>query len=261
MSGNMKRIYLYTRYERGWHWLQALLIVVLLVTGMEVHGLYTLLGFEWAVLAIKASDATAVLQGCGNVGYQAAQLAEEIGIKVVAVSDVKGGICNPNGLNTAKVHAHRQATGSVADYPEADTISNTTLLELPCDILIPAALEGQITRANAERINARLIVEGANGPTTPFADDILEDKGVFVVPDILANAGGVTASYFEWVQNIQKLFWTEDDVNQRLRQTMTRAFHEVYAICPKEKVKMRTAAYMLAVGRVAAAKRLRGIFP
>lgn len=213
------------------------------------------------ILNINPADATAVVQGYGNVGYHAAQLAEEIGVKVVAVSDVKGGIYNPNGLDTARVYAHCQETGSVVDYPEADTISNAALLELPCDILIPAALEGQITRANADRINARLIVEGANGPTTPFADDILEDKGVFVVPDILANAGGVTASYFEWVQNVQKLFWTEDDVNQRLHQIMTRAFHEVYGICEKEKVKMRTAAYMLAVGRVAAAKRLRGIFP
>ena len=135
------------------------------------------------------------------------------------------------------------------------------LLELPCDILVPAALEGQINRKNADNIKAKVIVEGANGPTSPFADGILYEKGVFVIPDVLANAGGVTVSYFEWVQNIQKLFWTEDDVNQNLDQIMTRAFKEVYDISAKEKVNMRTAAYMLAIGRVAEAKRLRGIFP
>lgn len=146
-------------------------------------------------------------------------------------------------------------------YPEADNITNVELLELPCDILVPAALEGQISRKNADNIKAKVIVEGANGPTSPFADDILYDKGTFVIPDVLANAGGVTVSYFEWVQNIQKLFWTEDDVNQNLDQIMTRSFKEVYDISVKEKVNMRTAAYMLAIGRVAEAKRLRGIFP
>ena len=135
------------------------------------------------------------------------------------------------------------------------------LLELPCDILVPAALKGQINHKNADNIKAKVIVEGANGPTSPFADDILYEKGVFVIPDVLANAGGVTVSYFEWVQNIQKLFWTEDDVNQNLDQIMTRAFKEVYDISAKEKVNLRTAAYMLAIGRVAEAKRLRGIFP
>jgi glutamate dehydrogenase (NAD(P)+) len=213
------------------------------------------------ILNINPANSTAVVQGYGNVGYHAAQLAEEIGVKVVAVSDVKGGVYNPNGLDSAKVYAHCQATGSVVDYPEADKVTNAELLELPCDVLIPAALEGQITRANAGNIKAKMIVEGANGPTSPFADDTLEGKGILVIPDILANAGGVTVSYFEWVQNVQKLFWTEDDVNTRLHQIMTRAFHEVHDISAKEKVSMRTAAYMLAIGRVAAAKRLRGIFP
>jgi glutamate dehydrogenase (NAD(P)+) len=213
------------------------------------------------ILQVPIPNATVVVQGYGNVGYHAAQLAEEIGAKVIAVSDIEGGIFNPDGLDTAAVYDHWRATGSVVGYPEADAINNRELLELPCDFLIPAALEGQITRENAQRINAKVIVEGANGPTTPFADDILDEKGIFVIPDILANSGGVTVSYFEWVQNVQKLFWTEEDVNKQLHQIMTRAFHEVYDLSVQKKVNMRTAAYMLAIGRVAAAKRLRGIFP
>jgi len=213
------------------------------------------------IVNIDLSGSTAVIQGYGNVGYHAAELLAEIGTKVVAVSDVRGGIFSEKGLDTVKVHEHSLKTGSVVDYPEADTITNVELFELPCDILIPAALEGQITRDNADSIKAKIIVEGANGPTSPFADDILYDKGIVVIPDILANAGGVTVSYFEWVQNVQKLFWTEDDVNKQLHRVMARAFKEVYDISVTEKVNMRTAAYMLAIGRVAEAKRLRGIFP
>ena len=212
-------------------------------------------------LGIDLNSSTAVVQGYGNVGYHAAELLEEIGVKVIAMSDVNGGIFNRNGLDSKKVLDHCQATGSVVDFPEAENITNSEILELPCDILVPAALEGQITLKNAHRIQAKVIVEGANGPTTPLADDVLDEKGIFVIPDILANAGGVTVSYFEWVQNIQKLFWTEDDVNKQLHRIMKRAFKEVYDIAEKEKVNMRTAAYMLAVSRVAAAKRIRGIFP
>jgi glutamate dehydrogenase (NAD(P)+) len=213
------------------------------------------------VLDLSLTDATAVIQGFGNVGYYAAELLEELGVKILAVSNSKGGIFNSKGLDSARVDEHRRKTGSILDYPEADKITNAELLELPCDILVPAALEGQITRGNADRLKTKVIVEGANGPTSPFADDILYDKGILVLPDILANAGGVTVSYFEWVQNEQKLFWSEDHINEFLKQIMTRAFHEVHNICEKEKVNMRTAAYMLALGRVAAAKRLRGIFP
>ena len=213
------------------------------------------------LLKIDLSRSTAVIQGYGNVGYHAAKLLEELGVKVIAVSSSKGGILNKKGLDSAKVYAHHKKTKAVSDYPEADNITNAELLELPCDILVPSALEAQITRKNADKIKAKVIVEGANGPTSPFADDILYDKGIFVIPDILANAGGVTVSYFEWVQNIQKLFWKEDDVNKGLDEIMTRAFHEVYNIYLKEKVNMRTAAYMLAIDRVGAAKRLRGIFP
>lgn len=213
------------------------------------------------LLNLDLAKSKAVVQGYGNVGYYAAELLEQMGVRVIAVSDVKGGIFNEKGLNTAKVYEHCQKTRSVVDYPESDKITNTELLELSCDILVPAAMEGQINRLNADKIKAKVIVEGANGPTSPFADDILYDKGIFVVPDILANAGGVTVSYFEWVQNVQKLFWTEDVINTQLHQIMTRSFHEVHAICIKEKVNMRTAAYMLAISRVAEAKRLRGIFP
>lgn len=212
-------------------------------------------------LDMDLTSSTAVIQGYGNVGYHAAELLEEIGVKIIAVSDVGGGIFNPKGLESAKVHQHLLETGSVVDYPEAENISNTEILELSCDVLVPAALEGQITQKNADKIKAKVIVEGANGPTTPLADDILDENGILVLPDILANAGGVTVSYFEWVQNFQKLFWTEDDVNNQLHRIMTRAFEEVHHISVKENVNMRTAAYMLAVSRVGAAKRIRGIFP
>jgi len=213
------------------------------------------------ILNLDLAKAKAVIQGYGNVGYHAAELLEEVGARVVAVSDVRGGIFNEKGLDTREVREHSLKTGSVVHYPQADTLTNAELLELPCDILIPAALEGQILRHNANNIKAKVIAEGANGPTSPFADDILYDKGILVIPDILANAGGVTVSYFEWVQNVQKLFWTEDDVNRQLQRVMSKAFKEVHAIAAKEKVNMRTAAYILAVGRVAAAKRFRGIFP
>jgi len=202
-----------------------------------------------------------VVQGMGNVGYHAAEILHDAGAVVVGMSNVQGGLYNPKGLDPRQVLEHFQTTGDITTYPEASVVTNQELLELPCEVLIPAALEGQIGRGNAERVQAKIIVEGANGPTSPFADDILYDKGVFVVPDILANAGGVTVSYFEWVQNLQKLFWTEDDVNQKLRDILVRSFGEVHAVARQEKINMRTAAYMLAIGRVAEAKRVRGIFP
>ncbi|MBW1974824.1 MAG: Glu/Leu/Phe/Val dehydrogenase [Deltaproteobacteria bacterium] len=211
---------------------------------------------------ISLSDATAAIQGFGNVGSNAAYILEnDLGVKVIAVSDVHGGIYNPRGLSIRAVKDWVNRTGSVINYPDADTITNEELLVLPCDILVPAALENQITKKNAEKVQARIILEGANGPTTPFADEILEGNGILVIPDILANAGGVTVSYFEWVQNIQKLFWTESDVKAKLRMVMTKAFYDVYDLASREKVSMRTAAYMLAIERVAEAKILRGIFP
>ena len=202
-----------------------------------------------------------VVQGMGNVGYYAAEILHDAGAVIVGMSKSQGGVYNPKGMDPRKVQEHFQSTGDLMSYPEAQGVTNQELLELPCDVLIPAALEGQISRGNAANIQAQIIVEGANGPTSPFADDILYDKGVFVVPDILANAGGVTVSYFEWVQNLQKLFWTEADVNRRLKDIMVRSFGEVHDIAKTEKINMRTAAYMLAIGRVAEAKRVRGIFP
>jgi glutamate dehydrogenase (NAD(P)+) len=225
------------------------------------RGLLFVLREAAKLLNVDLSRSKVVIQGFGNVGYHVAELIKEFGTTVIAISDVNGGILNESGLDPPKVLEHSHKTGSVSDFPESMNITNAELLELPCDILIPAAIEGQINRSNAANIRAKIIIEGANGPTSPFADEILDDKGVYVIPDILANAGGVTVSYFEWVQNVQKLFWKEDDVNQGLDQIMTRAFHEVYEIHKKEKVNMRTAAYMLAISRVAAAKRLRGIFP
>jgi len=201
------------------------------------------------------------VQGFGNVGYYAAELFMQAGMKLVAISNSKGGVYNPNGLSLKLLKEHVDKMGTLDSFPEADSISNQELLELDCDILVPAALEGQITEKNANAIQAKFIVEGANGPTSPFADEILFDKGIMLLPDILANAGGVTVSYLEWVQNIQKLFWTEDDVNNKLQRVMAQAFSDVYEVYKQEKVNMRTAAYILAIGRVAEAKRVRGIFP
>lgn len=212
-------------------------------------------------IGVDLDEATAAVQGFGNAGYHAARLLTEMGVRVVAVSDSSGGVIDDSGLDIAAIHEHKQATGSVVGAPQTDSLTNEELLELPVDILVPAALEGQITRENAPRVRARIVAEAANGPTTPRADDILYDNGVFLVPDILANGGGVTVSYFEWVQNTQKLFWNEADINQKLDSIMVRSFDEVLSVARKERVHMRTAAYILAVARVAEAKRLRGVFP
>jgi glutamate dehydrogenase (NAD(P)+) len=202
-----------------------------------------------------------VVQGFGNAGSVAARLMAEIGSPVVGVSDSRGGIYNPAGLDLAAVAAHKARTGSVVGFAEAEDVTNQALLELPCEILIPAAMENQITEANADRIQARLIAEAANGPSTPEADAILYDKGVFVLPDILANAGGVTVSYFEWVQALQAFPWTEQEVNERLRRIMSRSFDAVYRTSNQYGVHMRTAALVRAVSRVAEFTKLRGIYP
>ncbi len=214
-----------------------------------------------AKLGINLGNARVVLQGFGKVGSVVALLLHAIGCKIVAVSDVKGGIYNPNGLNPVRLIAHKRQTKTVSDYGDGDYVTNEELLELPCEILVPAAVEGVITEQNADKIKAKLLVEAANGPVTPEADAILKDKGVFVVPDILANAGGVVVSYFEWVQDIQQFFWTEQEVNERLRQVIKRAFGEVWGMMQERGVDMRTAAYILAVSRVAEAIRMRGIYP
>ncbi len=222
------------------------------VTGLDLHG------------------ATVAIQGFGNVGGNAAPLLAELGCKIVAVSDVNGAVHMPDGFDVQKLMDVVQETGTCTAYPGATKIHNAELLELDVDILVPAALEGVIHQDNADKIQCKILAEGANGPTTPIADKILRDKGVYVIPDVLCNAGGVTASYFEWVQGLQSFFWTEDEVNHRLDQIMTRAFHEVNDMWVREKehddkheqpLTMRQAAYMLAVKRVADAIKKRGIYP
>ena len=205
--------------------------------------------------------ATVVVQGFGNVGSVVARLLEEAGCRLIAASDSQGGISNPQGLHTADLLACKQASGSVSHWRTGDRLTNEELLQLPCDILIPAALENQLTASNAASIQARLIVEGANGPTTPDADAILAERGIPVIPDILANAGGVTVSYFEWVQNLQELRWKEAQVNQQLQEVIDDSFAQVLAIAEREHVSLRLAAYMLAVGRVVQATTDRGIYP
>ncbi|HEV8198944.1 MAG TPA: Glu/Leu/Phe/Val dehydrogenase [Candidatus Polarisedimenticolia bacterium] len=210
---------------------------------------------------ITLRGAKVAVQGFGNAGSIAARLLHEDGAVIIAVSDSSGGIHNDKGLDIAAVEAHKGRTGSLKGYAEAGSISNEKLLELECDVLVPAALENQITAENAPRVKAKIVAEAANGPTTPTADEILHKNGVFLIPDILANAGGVTVSYFEWVQSLQSFFWEEKQVNEHLEKIMIRSFHEVLGIAKKYDVHMRTAAYILAVGRVAEATRIRGIYP
>jgi glutamate dehydrogenase (NAD(P)+) len=212
-------------------------------------------------LGMNVADSDVVVQGFGNAGAVAAQLLHELGARVVGVSDSTGGIYNPKGLDIPEVIEHKAITKTVAGFVGADHVTNEELLELPCDILLPAALEEQITETNAGRIKARLIAEAANGPTTPEADRILYDRGVFVLPDIYANAGGVTVSYFEWVQALQAFPWTEVEVNERLKRIMQRSFHTVYTAAQQYGVHMRTAALAVAIQRVADFTRVRGIYP
>lgn len=212
-------------------------------------------------LGMPIEGTRVVVQGFGKVGAIGAQLLQELGCTVIAASDSRGGVYNPKGLNVEDVIRHKAETGTVVGYPGTDTVTNKELLELDCEVLVPAALENEITRENADRVKARIISEGANGPTTPEADDILFDKGVFVIPDILANAGGVTVSYFEWVQGLQNFFWTEDEVNKNLEKIMVKAFQDVLAISQRREVNLRIAAYILAIDRVATATMLRGIYP
>jgi glutamate dehydrogenase (NAD(P)+) len=210
---------------------------------------------------ISLKGAKVAVQGFGNAGSIAARLLREDGATIIACSDTSGGLYNPKGLDVAALEARKAKGESLKGYPEADAITNEKLLELECDVLVPAALENQITLENASRIKAKIVAEAANGPTTPGADDVLHKNGVFLIPDILANAGGVTVSYFEWVQSLQSFFWEEKQVNEHLEKIMTRSFREVLANAQKYHVHMRTAAYCLAVGRVAEATRIRGIYP
>jgi glutamate dehydrogenase (NAD(P)+) len=206
--------------------------------------------------------AKVAIQGCGNVGGIAARHFDRLGAKVIAISDSRSGLYNEKGLDLQRVlDCKAQYSCFVCEKKEETEITNQELLELDCDILVPAAIENQITERNASRIKAKIIAEGANGPTTPEADEILHDKGIFIVPDILANAGGVTVSYFEWVQNLQELIWSEEEVLDRLTRIMQRSFKEVLDISLSKKIPMRTAALALGIGRVAEATRLRGLYP
>jgi glutamate dehydrogenase/leucine dehydrogenase len=212
-------------------------------------------------LGMDLRPARIAVQGFGNAGSIAARLIGEEGSTVVAVSDSTGGIYDPRGLDISKVVVWKQEHGTVQGFPGATDITNAELLEVDCDILIPAALENQITSRNAGRIKAKLIAEAANGPTTPEADQELFQRGVFMIPDILCNAGGVTVSYFEWVQDLNRDHWTEAVVNEKLRGIMIKAFGETLDIAKRESCDMRTAAYLLAVDRVADAMDMRGLYP
>jgi glutamate dehydrogenase (NAD(P)+) len=209
-------------------------------------------------LNIVLKGATVAVQGYGNAGSYAAILLQEMGARIIAVSDSKGGVLSEKGLDPNAVLQHKHKTGSVVGFPGTKPITNDDLLELQCDILVPAALENVITAKNASRIKAKIVAEAANGPTTPEADDVLRKNNVFDIPDFLCNAGGVTVSYFEWVQNIYGLYWPVEEVYDRLDKIMTKAFHDVYDMHVKHNVNMRMAAYMLSVQRVAEAMKLRG---
>lgn len=214
-----------------------------------------------ANIDLKLKGAEVAIQGFGNVGFHAAQAAHELGCKVVAVSDSSGGIFCQKGLNPDAVLAHKEKTGSVQNFKGCKNITNEELIEAKCDILIPAALQNQITKKNADKIQARMVAEAANGPTTPEADRILHEKGTCLIPDILANCGGVTVSYFEWVQNLTREHWTLEKVNGKLETKMTKAFSDVYELSREEESDMRTAALMLGVGRVASAIKTLGLWP
>ncbi len=212
-------------------------------------------------LELGGNEPTAAVQGFGNVGSITAKYLHQQGIKVISVSDVQGGIYNPKGLDIPRLLNYVSERGTVIGFDDLETLDNKDLLELEVDILVPAALANVITEHNAHKVKCKIVAEGANGPVTPEADKILQERGIFIIPGILANAGGVVVSYFEWVQDIQHLFWTEEQVNEKLAYLMGRAFEEVYQVSTSKKVDNRTAAMMIGVGRVASAKMLRGLYP
>ncbi len=212
-------------------------------------------------LGMRPEDSSVVIQGFGNVGSISARLLHELGCKILAVSDLHGGVYNPHGIDIHRALRYSKEHGSLKGLPETEPVTNAELLELPCDVLVPAALENQVTAKNALRVKARLMIEAANGPTTPEADRILNDRGVMIVPDILANAGGVTVSYFEWVQDLQRFFWSEHEIDNRLESIITRAYRAVRAKTDEQETNMRMGAYLLAVARVAEATEIRGVYP
>ncbi|OLD52726.1 MAG: glutamate dehydrogenase [Actinobacteria bacterium 13_1_40CM_2_66_13] len=219
----------------------------------------TLEGLKY--LHIDEETPTVAVQGYGQVGRSTTRLLSEAGLNVVAVSDSRGGVYNPKGLDLAALDEHRQVRGGVSGFKKADTVTNAELLQLPVTVLVPAAVQDQITEVNAGGIRARLITEGANAAVSPEADPILHERGIFLVPDIIANAGGVIVSYFEWVQDLQAFFWEEEEINTKLHHVITRAFYEILHTSVNKRVDMRAAAYALAVQRVANATTVRGIYP
>jgi glutamate dehydrogenase (NAD(P)+) len=212
-------------------------------------------------LGIPVEEASIAIQGYGKVGGFAAQLLHDSGCRVVAVSDVGGGLYREKGLDPEAINRYKRDSGTVVGFPGADALSNDELVEVECDVLVPAAIEGVITAKNADKVKASIIVEAANGPITFEGDKILNERGIFVVPDILANAGGVTVSYFEWVQDLQAYFWSEEMINARLREIMEAAFDEVFKLHESKELTMRQAAHWIGVGRVAEAHLTRGLFP
>jgi glutamate dehydrogenase/leucine dehydrogenase len=239
----------------------------LIVGGSEGRVEATSLGVVFCIreatkrLNMNLKDTTAAVQGFGNVGWNAANILHHMGCKIVAVSDSRGGIYNADGINPQKVYDYKEKTGSVVNFEGAKSVSNEELLEVKCGILVPAALENQIMKENADNIKAKIVAEGANGPTTPQADRILFEKGIFLIPDILANSGGVASSYFEWVQNLTREHWTLEDTNRKLEMKMVKAFNDVYDLSKKHKTDMRNGALILGVGRVAEAIKTLGLWP
>ena len=221
---------------------------------------YTIL-LTLKMLGIDTPGLKVVIQGFGNVGSNCAKILYDLGYKIIAVSDISGGLYGPKGLDPYKIAEHIRSGNTLASYKDAGKIDGSKIFEIECDILIPAALENQITSANASNIKTRIIAEGANGPVTPDADCILLENDIFIIPDVLCNAGGVTVSYFEWVQGNLAYFWSKREVNLKLRDIMEKAFYDVYNVHKKKKIDMRTAASMIAVERVAEAVNLRGIYP
>jgi glutamate dehydrogenase (NAD(P)+) len=230
-------------------------------SGATARGVMYMIFSMLKTLGIGIEEVSVAIQGYGKVGGVAAQLLHDSGCRVVAVSDVEGGLYRDRGLDPEAINRHKQEAGTVVGFPGADPLTNEELLEIDCDVLVPAAIEGVISVKNADRIKARVVCEAANGPVTFEGDKMLAERGVFIVPDILANAGGVTVSYFEWVQDIQAYFWTEDEVNDRLRQIMERSYGEVHDFATAKDLTMRQAAHWIGVGRVAEAHLTRGLFP
>jgi glutamate dehydrogenase (NAD(P)+) len=212
-------------------------------------------------LGLSLAGARVAVQGFGNVGETAARLFHEQGAKIVALQDHTGSIASEAGLDPKAVKAHRASAGSLSGAPGSQAIDADAFWSVPCDVMVPAALEGQLTAARAQKLACRLVVEGANGPSTPDADEAMRGRGITVVPDVLANAGGVTVSYFEWVQDFSSFFWTEDEINERLERVMREAFAAVWQVASEQKVSVRTAAFIVACKRILQAREMRGLYP